>query len=202
MFVPGSHVKALIFDCDGTLADTMPLHYLAWQEALREINGRFSEKLFYQLAGAPNDKILTYLNETLGCNLNIEEVSQAKDEYFRLYLPQARPIEPVVAIARQYKGRLPMAVATGGILSHIQITLQGIGLANFFDAIVTVEEVARPKPAPDTFLEAARRLGVAPQYCHVFEDGDLGIEGARHAGMTVTDVRDEFALSSQLLQIG
>ena len=188
MFIIEPHIQALIFDCDGTLADTMALHYLAWQETVQRFNGEFSEKLFYELAGASNAQIVAVLNETYGYQLDPEKAAYQKDERFLKHLPQAKPIAPVVAIARDYKGRLPMAVATGGTPVS-PIRLAAIGLTDFFDTIVTSHDVAHPKPAPDIFLECARRLNVAPKYCHVFEDGELGIEGAKRAGMTVSDVR-------------
>ena len=189
MFVIEPHIQALIFDCDGTLADTMALHYLAWQETVQRINGEFPEKLFYELAGASNARIAAVLNETYGYQLDPEKAAHEKDERFLKHLPQAKPIAPVVAIARDYKGRLPMAVATGGTPTLVRSVLEAIDLTDFFDTIVTSHDVAHAKPAPDIFLECARRLNIAPEYCHVFEDGDLGIEGAKRAGMTVTDVR-------------
>lgn len=183
------HIQALIFDCDGTLADTMPLHYLAWQETMKTVNGEFPEKLFYELGGASNERIIIALNEKFGYQFDIKTLAQDKDERYLTLLSRVTPIEPVVAIARQYKGRLPIAVATGGTPTLVRSTLEAIGLSNFFDAIVTSHDVVHPKPAPDVFLESARRLNVAPEYCHVFEDADLGIEGAKRAGMSVTDIR-------------
>jgi beta-phosphoglucomutase-like phosphatase (HAD superfamily) len=183
------HIQALIFDCDGTLADTMPLHYLAWQQTMQAVSGDFPEKLFYDLAGASNEKIVTTLNQTFGYQFDVPTLGRDKDERYLNFVTQAKPIEPVVAIARQYKGRLPMAVATGGTPTLVRSTLAAIGLSDFFEAIVTAHDVAHPKPAPDIFLECARRLGIAPEYCHVFEDADLGIEGAKRAGMTVSDIR-------------
>ena len=183
------HIQALIFDCDGTLADTMPLHYLAWQQTLQAVGGQFPEKLFYELGGASNDRIVATLNQTFSYQFDAKLLSHEKDERYLQLVPQAKPIEAVVAIARQYKGRLPMAVATGGTPTLVKTTLQAIGLPDFFDAVVTSHDVTHAKPAPDIFLECAHRLQVEPQLCHVFEDADLGIEGAKRAGMSVTDIR-------------
>src|SRR5262245_12839900 len=108
------HIQALIFDCDGTLADTMPLHYLAWQQTMQIVGGEFPEKLFYELAGASNEKIVTTLNQTFGYQFDLQTLGGQKDEHYLNLVIRAQPIEPVVAIARQYKGRLPLAVATGG----------------------------------------------------------------------------------------
>ena len=184
------YIQGLIFDCDGTLADTMPLHYLAWRETVQARDADFPEKLFYELAGVPSERIVEILNETFGYRLDPKQTAEAKEYLFlETYLPQAQPIEPVVAIARKYKGQLPMAVATGAVQAVVQLNLKAIGLADFFDTVVAADDVARGKPAPDTFLEAARRLKVAPRYCQVFEDSDLGLEAARRAGMLGVDVR-------------
>ncbi|GAB4416701.1 MAG: HAD-IA family hydrolase [Anaerolineae bacterium] len=189
MFMLEPHIQALIFDCDGTLADTMPLHYLAWLQTLQSVGGQFPEKLFYELGGASNDRIVATLNQTFSYQFDAKLLSHQKDDRYLQLVPQAKPIEAVVAIARQHKGRLPMAVATGGTPTLVKTTLQAIGLPDFFDAVVTSHDVTHAKPAPDIFLECARRLQVEPQLCHVFEDADLGIEGARRAGMSVTDIR-------------
>jgi HAD superfamily hydrolase (TIGR01509 family) len=185
-----SHIKGLIFDWDGTLIDSMPTHYLAWRDTVRQLGAEFPEPLFYELAGVPSDRIVEALNQKFGYKLDPYVTATAKEALFmEKYLSQAVLIEPVMKIARDNKGRLPLAVATGGIPLVIGQGLANNGLEDFFDAVVTSEDVARGKPEPDTFLEAARRLGVEPQYCQVFEDGDAGLEGARRAGMVATDVR-------------
>jgi len=184
------HVKGLIFDSDGTLIDTMPMHYLAWVEIIQAAGGEFPEKLFYDLAGVPSDRITEVLNEKFGYQLDPVETAARKEKLFvAKYLPGAKPIAPVIDIAEAYKGRLPMAVATGGIPPVVNKALKTMGKENFFDAVVTIKDVPRGKPAPDTFLEAARRIGVAPELCQVFEDSDAGLEAARRAGMVATDVR-------------
>ncbi|MBN1217972.1 MAG: HAD family phosphatase [Anaerolineae bacterium] len=183
------HVKALIFDCDGTLADTLPFHYRAWQETMRVYGKEFPQQLFLETGGMHTAQIVTILNERLGYQLDLQKTTREKEANFARQAANVQPIEPVVAVARQYRGRLPIAVASGGIKPAIQTTLQAIGLANFFDAIVTSEDVTHGKPAPDTFLEAARRLRVEPQYCQVFEDSEPGLEAAQRAGMLATDIR-------------
>ncbi len=191
MIIIEPHIKGLIFDCDGTLVDTMPLHYQAWLEYVQKFKAHFPEDLFYDLAGAPSEKITEVLNEKFGYQLDPQRTAKEKEKLFlEKYLPQAQPIEPVIAIAREYKGKLPLAVATGGIPPVVKSALKAIGMAGFFDAIVTSEDVEHGKPAPDTFLEAARRLNVEPEHCVVFEDSEMGLEGARRANMTVVDVRN------------
>lgn len=189
MFIVEPRIRGLIFDCDGTLADTMPIHYRAWQETVEACGGRFPEKLFYELAGVPSDKIVMILNEKLGYQFDPETLAGQKELRFLENISQTKPIEPVVAVAKKYKGQLPMAVATGGVPGIALTILRTVGLENFFDTVVTALDVAHGKPAPDIFLEAARRLDVPPDLCQVFEDADLGLEGARRAGMVAVDIR-------------
>jgi len=185
------HIQGLIFDCDGTLADTMPAHYLAWRDTVAAHGGQFSETLFYQTGGMPSTKIVELLNERFGYELNPQQIADEKEQlFFDRYLAQTQPIEPIVAVARHYRGQLPMAVATGGYRKVATRILKTIAVWDWFDALVPVEDVAHGKPAPGTFLEAAHRIGIDPTLCHAFEDSDLGIESARRAGMTVTDVRE------------
>lgn len=184
------HIQGLIFDSDGTLVDTMPLHYQTWQEITEKEGAHFPEQLFYDLAGVPSDRLAEILNEKFGYHMDPKKIAIDKEQLFlEKYLPRAAPIEPVVAIAQKYKGKMPMAVATGGIPAVVNSALRSIGLDGFFDAIVTSEDVAHGKPAPDTFLEAARRLQVEPEFCLVFEDSDMGLEAANRAGMAAVDIR-------------
>ncbi len=190
MITIDSHIQGLIFDSDGTLVDTMPLHYQAWEEILAHYGAHFPEKLFYELAGVASDRIVEILNEKFGYTLDPKQTAAAKEALFlRNYLPHAQPIEPVIAIAKKYYGQLPMAVATGGVSTIVNTALQAIGLTGFFEAIVTSEDVTHGKPAPDIFLQAARRLKVDPAYCLVFEDSDLGLQAAQRAGMAGVDIR-------------
>ena len=185
-----SHIKALIFDCDGTLADTMPLHYLTWRYTTRANGGDFPEDVFYNIGGMPSEKIVELLNEKYGYSMDPNQVAEDKEAmFYDRYINQVQPIEPVLAIAKAYHGRLPLAVATGGIPKVATKILRTIGAWELFETIVTSHDVTHGKPAPDTYLEAARRLNVPPTMCHAFEDTDLGIQSAEQAGMTVTDVR-------------
>lgn len=181
--------RAAIFDCDGTLADTMSLHYRAWVEALEARGAEFAEQLFYDLAGVPTTDIIRILNDRFGYSLDVEETADAKEALYEAILPQAEPIEPVVALVREYHLRYPMAVASGGIRRLVDQTVHSIGLTDYFQAVCTAEDVLRGKPNPDLFLLAAERIGTAPEDCVVFEDSDLGLEAARRAGMQSVDVR-------------
>ncbi|HNR66928.1 MAG TPA: HAD-IA family hydrolase [bacterium] len=182
-------IKGLIFDCDGTLVDNMPLHYQAWVETLTPYRIEFPEELFYQLAGVPGKELVRLLAERSHVTVQTAELVQEKIRRYLQLMPQAKPIEPVVEIIRKYTGLLPLAVASGGYLEIVEKTIELIGLGGCFSAIVTAKDVANHKPAPDTFVEAARRLQVPCKACLVFEDGDLGLEAARRAGMRSVDIR-------------
>jgi beta-phosphoglucomutase family hydrolase len=184
-----AQIRGLVFDCDGTIADTMPLHYKAWTAALGAYDHDFPEALFYEMAGIPTARIIEILNERHGYRLPVQESAELKERLFVEYIPQVGPIEPVVQIVQDYQGKLPMAVATGGTRVTCQKTLAALGLLDRFAALVTADDVQHGKPAPDIFLEAARRIGVEPELCCAFEDADLGIQSARAAGMTVIDIR-------------
>lgn len=183
------HVRGLVFDCDGTIADTMPLHYEAWVAALKEQSVEFSEALFYELAGMPTAQIIEMLNERHGHHMPVQETADHKESLYQQLIPRVVPIEPVVLLVKQFAGRLPMAVATGGTQAICRKTLGSLGLLEYFQHIVTADDVRHGKPAPDIFLEAARRLGVPPESCYAFEDGELGLRSARAAGMTAIDIR-------------
>ncbi len=183
MKIPEGEYAAYIFDCDGTLADTMPLHYKAWCAVLQEHEAVFPEALFYELGGTPTDQIVRLLNERHGYTLSPRETAQRKEALFLSMLAEIEPIEPVVAIAREMHGRLPMAVASGGRRNVVTRTLEALQLLDLFEVVVCVEDYARGKPFPDPFLTAAERLQVEPGRCLVFEDTELGAEAAHAAGM-------------------
>lgn len=184
-----SHIRGLVFDCDGTIADTMPLHYRAWVAALGKHRADFPEALFYEMAGIPTVRIIEILNEKHGHRIPVQETADRKESLYVELIHDVQPIKPVVALVQAYAGRLPMAVATGATRAICSKTLSSLHLLEHFQAIVTADDVARGKPAPDIFLEAARRLGVAPRECYAFEDADLGLQAARAAGMSAVDIR-------------
>lgn len=181
--IPAGDFAAYIFDCDGTLADTMPTHYRAWCTALGEHAANFPEAMFYELGGVPTSRIVEILNERHGFNLPVASTVAQKEAIFLELSPEIAAIEPVVALAKSFAGQKPMAVASGGHRRIVLKTLQALGIADLFQAVVTAEDYRRGKPAPDPFLEAALRLGVAPEHCLVFEDTATGIAAATAAGM-------------------
>ena len=181
--LPSGDFAAYIFDCDGTLADTMPTHYRAWQEALGEHAANFPEAMFYELGGVPTARIVEILNERHGLAMPVDVTVEHKESIFLKLSPEIAAIEPVVAIAKAFQGRKPMAVASGGHRRIVINTLRALGIVDLFQTIVCSEDYRRGKPAPDPFLEAAMRLGVTPEKCLVFEDTATGIEAAKAAGM-------------------
>lgn len=183
------NTRGLIFDCDGTLADTMDLHYRAWVQALEEREAFMPREVFFELAGVPTLRIVEILNERYGFQLDPEEVGHAKEALYEEILPQLQPIQCVVELVYRYQGTLPMAVASGGLRRLVEKTLKALDLDEHFLAVCTAEDVEHGKPAPDLFLLAARQLGVPPETCVVFEDADLGLEAARRAGMQGVDIR-------------
>src|SRR6184192_948783 len=184
-----SSPRALIFDCDGTLADTMPLHWRAWQIIAARHRFHLAEDRFYALGGVPSRDILKMLGREQGVALDAVAVAHEKESEYLPLIPQVEPINTVVGIARENYGRIPLAVASGGTRKIIEQVLEHLGIQNLFQAVVTSEDVVNQKPAPDIFLEAARRIGVPPQFCRAYEDTDLGMQAIRAAGMDAVDVR-------------
>ena len=182
---------ALVFDCDGTLADTMPAHYIAWADTAAKYGLDFPEWRFYALGGVPADRIVAMLAAEQGVTIeDPEAVAHEKEDAFAAHLDSVAPVEEVLDIARAHRGVKPMAVATGGFRYLVERSLGQIGILDWFAALVAAEDVAHHKPAPDTYVEAARRLNVPPADCCAFEDTDLGLQSARDAGMTAVDIRE------------
>jgi beta-phosphoglucomutase-like phosphatase (HAD superfamily) len=191
-------IKGIIFDCDGTLADTMPLHWQAWQVIAQRHRFHFPEQRFYALGGVPSRDILKLLKLEQQLEINPIAVALEKEEAYLPLLPQVCPIQAVVEIARQHRGQTPLAVASGGNLPVIEKVLHHLGIREWFVAVVTSEAVVHQKPAPDIYLEAARRIGVEPRFCRAYEDTDLGLQAIRTAGMEAVDVRELLTCRSPL----
>lgn len=182
-------MPASIFDLDGTLADTMPVHYRAWVEVAARYGISFPEERFYALGGMPTPRIAAMLAAEQGLTLDPEAVARDKEQAFLRRFHEVRPIAAVVELARRARAAGPVAVASGGMRRVVDRTLRQIGVHDWFEVVVTAEDTPRHKPEPDVFLEAARRMGVPPSDCTVYEDTDLGLEAARRAGMRPVDVR-------------
>jgi beta-phosphoglucomutase-like phosphatase (HAD superfamily) len=182
--------QGIIFDCDGTLADTMPLHWRAWQVIAARHQFNLPIDRFYALGGVPSRDILKLLSSEQGLRLDPLSVAHEKETEYLPLIAQVEPINTVVGVAREYHGRIPLAVASGGTRKIIEQVLHHLGIHHLFKAIVTSEDVSNQKPAPDIFLEAARRIGVPPRFCRAYEDTDLGMQAIRAAGMEAVDVRE------------
>ena len=182
-------IEALIFDCDGTLTDSMYAHFAAWRDALASQGMKLCEQRFYRHSGTPSSRVIPMLAAEQDAIVEFDRALAEKEQRFLDNIDLLRPIEPVVNIARDHRGKKKMAVASGGTRTMVHRQLQHIDIFDWFETIVTCEDTERHKPEPDVFLEAADRLGVHPQHCRVYEDGDPGIEAARRAGMECVDVR-------------
>lgn len=182
-------IRALIFDCDGTLTDSMYAHFSAWREALLVQGISLDEPSFYRHSGTPSSRVIPMLAAEQGKTVDFEAALIAKEEAFLRSLDALQPMVNVVQIAKENRGRKKMAVASGGTRRLVRHQLQQVEILEWFDTIVTCEDTERHKPDPHVFWEAADRLGVKPEHCLVYEDGEPGIEAARRAGMECVDVR-------------
>ncbi len=181
--LPPGDFKAYLFDCDGTIADSMPLHYTAWKKALSEWGCDYPEDLFYSWGGKPVRDIIADLNKMQGLNMPIDSLAARKESFYLEQLPQLKPIAEVLEIVEAHHGRIPFGVVSGSRRESVTGSLSVLGLLDKFDVIVSAEDYTNAKPAPDPFLLGAEKLGVAAKDCLVFEDTALGIQSATAAGM-------------------
>lgn len=181
--IPAGTFRAYLFDCDGTVVDSMPLHYIAWKQALAECGGTFDEELFYSWGGKPPKEIVSGLNQMQGLDMPVEAVATRKEHLYFEQLGQLKPVPEVLEHINAQQGRIPFAVVSGSTRESIVKSLTAVALLDRFAVLVGSEDYTRSKPAPDAFLTAARRLDIAPKDCLVFEDTAMGIQGATAAGM-------------------
>jgi len=180
--------KGLIFDLDGTLADTMPIHFMAYKNAVAKFGVDFTPELFATMAGIPVYGTVEKINQIFGTNIDPIELGDIKEAEFEKNMHLTPEIKIVTDLVRKYHGKIPMAVGTGGSRRLSLKTLRNIGLENYIDILVTSEDVSNFKPHPETFLKCAALMGVNPADCEVFEDSLLGIQAATTAGMMSVDV--------------
>ncbi|MDR1860047.1 MAG: HAD-IA family hydrolase [Bacteroidales bacterium] len=195
MIAVNPKARGLIFDLDGTVADTMPVHFIAWRNAVAQYGIDFTPELFEPLAGVTLYESIERLNAMFGTRMDPQKVGDAKEADYEKIMHKATPIKPVVDLIRAQYGKLPMAVGTSGWKRIAVKTLEIAGVRQYFDIIVSAEDVTRYKPNPDVFLRCAELMGVEPQLCQVFEDGAAGIEAAYAAGMFVTDVKQFYKVT-------
>lgn len=181
--LPDGEFGAYLFDCDGTVADSMPLHYVAWSKALGEWNCAFDEKKFYAWGGMPIVEIIATLNREQGLHMPVAEVAERKEALYFELLPQLKAVPEVVEHIEAKHGQIPFAVVSGSARDSVESSLRTLKLLEYFDVLVCAGDYARSKPDPEPFLMAAGRLGIAPERCLVFEDTQMGIDAATAAGM-------------------
>ncbi len=190
--------KGLIFDLDGTVANTMQNHFIAWRTAVSPFGIDFTPELFLTLTGMPKAATIIKLNESFGTDMDTDEVGKVKAKVYKELVAETQEIKVVTDVVRKYHGKLPMSIGTGSTQIGAQRTLSILGLKHYFNPIITADDVMDFKPAPDTFLKCAELMGVAPKDCVVFEDGILGIQAAEAVGMMVVDVNDYFEMKFTL----
>jgi HAD superfamily hydrolase (TIGR01509 family) len=181
--LPAGTFKAYLFDCDGTIADSMPLHYVAWKRVLAEWNCEFSEELFYAWGGMPVSEIIDTLNKMYGLHMPVEDVSHRKEARYFEILPELKAVPEVLEHIEASHGRIPFAVVSGSTRDSVTASLKALGILDRFETLVCAGDYKNSKPDPEPFLIAAKRLGVAPADCLVFEDTEMGIQAATAAGM-------------------
>ncbi len=186
--IPAGSFAAYLFDCDGTIADSMPLHLVAWQRALSRWSCPFDEELFYAWGGMPVAAIIAALNERHSLTMPVAEVLEQKESFYYELLPKLAAVPEVLEHIELSHGRIPFAVVSGSSRESVTASLEVLGLLNRFDTLVCAEDYTRGKPDPEAFLTAAARLGVAPGACLVFEDTEMGIQAATAAGMASVKV--------------
>jgi beta-phosphoglucomutase family hydrolase len=186
--LPRGVFGAYLFDCDGTIADSMPLHYVAWKKVLGEWNCEFEETFFYSLGGMPIVEIIAMLNKKHGLNMPVASVARRKESLYYEMLPQLKVVPEVLEHIEEQHGRIPFAVVSGSTRDSVTASLGMLKLLDRFETMVCAGEYDKGKPDPEAFLLAASRLGVAPEACLVFEDTEMGIQAATAAGMASVKV--------------
>ncbi|MDP4210576.1 MAG: HAD-IA family hydrolase [Bacteroidota bacterium] len=185
-------VKGLIFDLDGTLADSIPVHIHCWEETCKTFNYKFPLDIMIKMTGMPTRRFAEYIKQDSGCSLSVDDIMHMKQAHFYKLAHTIKPVEKVAQFVKENFGKIPMSIGTGGGKRSSGLILEAIGMRDYFDVIVTADDVTRHKPEPDTFLKCAELMGIEPEACQVFEDGEKGMEAARTAGMVITDVRQYY----------
>ena len=188
MPLPEGEFDAYLFDCDGTIADSMPVHHRAWQRALEPWGATFPEELFYAWGGRPPATVLAELNARQGLSMPVDEVNEQRERFFQELLPEVGAVPEVLEHIVDAYGIVPFAVVSGSARDSVTASLTALGLLDRFDLLVCAGDYVNGKPDPECFLTAAKLLGVAPERCVVFEDTDFGMQAAAGAGMAAVRV--------------
>ncbi len=184
-----ANAKALIFDLDGTLSDSLPVHIASWNTVCEKLNCTFDERILVEMTGAPTISFAERIKREQNLEIEAEELVAMKQKEFWMNIKKIKPHNAVINLMKNAHGKIPMAVGTGASLTSATLQMKELQIDHLFDFIVTADDVDRHKPEPDTFLKCAELMKVDPKYCQVFEDGELGMQAAQTAGMLLTDVR-------------
>lgn len=190
--LPGLDIEGLIFDLDGTLADTMTMHIDSWRSAGESYGKNITEQMIHERAGTPTIHIVEEFNQLFGWSIDPQEFIIRKTAMYLELKKLQGPIQPitsVMAIAELYRGKMPMSVGTGSIRTNAEAALSDLGITDWFEIMVTSEDVVHPKPHPETFLRCAKAMGVSPEKCLVYEDGQMGINAALSGGMSAIHIQ-------------
>lgn len=192
--LPDDDIEALIFDLDGTLADTMPNHLTSWRMLGEYFGVPITDKMINDLAGTPTPEVALALNAQFGWSLDPVEVQKMKNSIYEKVKNAAgaiQPIKDVYELAKHYRGRLPLAIGTGSTRANAEAALHDMGVAAWFEVMVTAEDVSIGKPHPETFLRCAEAINIAPSKCLLYEDGPSGIDAGLRAGMKVINIETQ-----------
>lgn len=181
--------KALIFDLDGTLSDSLPVHIATWHKICADLGCVFDERIVAEMTGMATISFAERIKAEQKLDVSAEEIVLRKQAHFWENVHKVRPLNPVVDIVKKYHGKIPMAVGTGASRRSADMQLDTLNIRDYFDFIVTADDVDLHKPHPETFLKCASLMNMEPEDCMVFEDGALGIQAAHTAGMMVVDVK-------------
>jgi HAD superfamily hydrolase (TIGR01509 family) len=196
------NAKALIFDLDGTLSDSLPVHIASWNTVCGKLGCTFDERILVEMTGAPTLSFAERIKREQNLEIAAEELVEMKQQEFWKNINQIKPHAAVIELMKSAHGKIPMAVGTGASRTSAMLQMKELGIDDLFDFIVTADDVDRHKPEPDTFFKCAELMCVDPKFCQVFEDGELGMQAAQTAGMLLTDVRpfvtDPFAESENI----
>lgn len=185
--------KALIFDLDGTLSNSLPVHVKTWKIVGEKYDFDFDPNIIHELTGRPTIEFAKRIIRQYNVNEKPETMVRLKQQLFWDFAYLLEPIDEVISILKNYHGKLPMSVGTGASSKSAEVQLKELDLLQYFDFVISADDVEKHKPHPETFVKCAQLMEVKPQYCQVFEDGDLGISAAVEAEMFVTDVRKHIA---------